>query len=73
MIFPGVEMRVPVTHTVIPTASDVVAIRAGRIRIYSFGELRYFDVFGKRHTTRFCGLYDGVQRFGACRNYNDAD
>lgn len=72
VIFPNLEMVLPVASLVPATAEDVSAIDAGRIHVYLFGELEYFDIFDRKHTTLFCGFLDN-RRFAACPEYNDAN
>jgi len=33
-------------------------IHSGKLRVYVFGDVRYFDSFGHEHFTQFCGVYD---------------
>lgn len=46
----------------------------GRSYIYVWGELSYFDVFRRRHSTIFCSYrYGTVGDFLQCPFHNDAD
>ncbi len=74
VIFPGFEFGLTAASKELATDQDVGQINARRLLIYVFGELEYTDVFGRTHTTRYCGLYDPEKRaFDQCRQYNDAN
>jgi hypothetical protein len=45
-----------------------------KTRFYSYGVIQYDDVFGERHTTKYCGWYNFEKTsFTSCRNHNQID
>jgi hypothetical protein len=49
-------------------------VKAGRLNLYFFGEIRYRDVFGHDHWTHFCTRYVPDTASGTpCPIYNDTD
>jgi len=58
----------------IPDAEAIEAINRGVRLLYAFGYVVYKDVFGRPHTTRFCGVFMPEEKqFGACDAYSSAD
>ena len=59
------------------SADDLEHIKAGRKMIYAFGEIRYRDVFGQSHSTKFRLMHGGPRTqeklFTICPEGNDAD
>jgi hypothetical protein len=57
---------------------DLAAIRAGRLLMYIYGEIRYTDIFNRPHDTRFCGRYSPkgtseANNVESCNEYNTAN
>jgi hypothetical protein len=59
-----------------PLAVDWVSIKSGAQILYSFGEIRYEDTFGRKHSTKFCFYLTnpGTTNVVAfCKGYNDME
>lgn len=56
------------------TAEDIANYEAGRLRFYVIGRIKYRDVFGKEHQTRFCFFSRlGTLAFAQAETNNSAD
>lgn len=58
------------------TVIEATEIGAGNKRMFLYGELEYFDIFGERHTTTFKYMYGGPRLIGSgygatCDDGND--
>ena len=52
--------------------ADVQAFKDLKSKFYAYGLIRYEDVFGTRHTTRFCGWYNIAKKsFTFCDSHNE--
>jgi hypothetical protein len=56
-----------------PTQIDVDALTSKKVFVYLYGDIAYSDVFGSRHRTEFCGIFDGAKNFNACTFHYQAD
>lgn len=56
----------------VPNA-EIHAIKQGTLVLYVFGRVRYSDIFGGNHTTRYCVRLMPDLNFQACSVYNEAD
>ncbi len=74
-IMPGQDTSMPesIDESLIPTTEQMQFINSGRIRLYFFGEARYFDWHGGAHYTHFCAIYSSSVSPQVCREYNDAN
>ena len=46
--------------------AQVDAYGQKRLWVYVYGRIGYLDIFGKHHTTSWCGVANGTNTFGAC-------
>ena len=52
---PGVAMTLfPVSNAVVSSEKQIQAVVIGANRIFVRGEVAYEDIFGEKHSTRFC-------------------
>lgn len=57
-----------------PLAADWISIKNGSQILYSFGEIRYEDTFGRKHSTKFCihlANPGNANVLTYCNGYND--
>jgi hypothetical protein len=73
IVFPNL----PITITAKSGSTDalgITSVQTGAKNLYVYGDIQYKDVFEKRHTTRFCGVYDPKRKkFFGCDSYIYAD
>ena len=86
-IFPNIEDSINVRMPDVITEDQIVEMELGRKNIYVWGAIKYEDVFGAEHVTRYAfftsvksgdyhRLFDGEQiaiRWSAAAVHNDAD
>ncbi len=78
IILPGLPATAPAEPRTknpidVLTQAGIDAINKGQVFIYVWGEIKYFDVFGAPHFTKFCGEYSPkAGLFGVC-NFPFAD
>jgi hypothetical protein len=53
-------------------STEVQAFKDLKSKFYAYGLIQYEDVFGARHTTRFCGWYNIAKKsFTFCDSHNE--
>jgi hypothetical protein len=80
IIFPNSDLKMIVNRALkggaerTATSDEVSAIREGTARLTVYGIVRYDDVFGKPHWTKFCTEFPVIQSgTRGCAHYNSAD
>jgi hypothetical protein len=54
--------------------TQINMLQSGEMIAYIFGKIRYEDIFGKTHHTKFCMVVDrDLKTFKTCSTYNEAD
>jgi hypothetical protein len=73
-MFPNFDMSLSVPTAVNATEKDIELIKEGKLLVYAIGEVRYSDIFKRRHETLVCGVYSpALSKFNICEQYNRAD
>jgi hypothetical protein len=74
-LFPNTDFFVNVSTSRKLTEDELKGINDDRTMVvYVFGEVRYKDIFGKPHTTKFCSYYEPLANmFASCHQYNFAN
>jgi hypothetical protein len=73
ILFPNQEMPIKVALPAQPKEADIEALKSKKMFLYLYARVVYFDVFGKRHHTEVCGIFNGDADFEACTFHNSAD
>ena len=74
VVHPGMRISTGAGEGRPVTETDVAAIRSEGGRFYIFGEIRYQDVFGVEHMTRYCQyVQPDLRTLSWCDSYNEAD
>jgi hypothetical protein len=67
VLFPGITVNSPAETVEKFTDDQVRAVINGTLKVFLFGDIKYRDIFGGRHTTRYCGHYvASTGRFEDC-------
>jgi len=66
-LFQNVDVTIPAQTSTPLTSEQVEAIKTRQLWVYLFGDIHYKDVFGKPHTTQYCGIYvPDTEKLEAC-------
>ena len=73
-LFQNIDATIPAQTSVPLNADQVDQIKKRQLRVYLFGDIHYKDIFGKTHTTQYCGIYAPLTRkFEDCGYHHSVD
>jgi len=73
-LFRNIDVTIPAQTSVPLSAEQVTAIQTRQLLVYLFGDVHYKDIFGKAHTTQYCGIYvPDHNKFEACGQHDHVD
>ncbi|MBM3405459.1 MAG: hypothetical protein FJY10_11305 [Bacteroidetes bacterium] len=70
----GLKFKIIFASPIFIKKDVLVAVKSGVVDLYIFGIIKYYDVFGEQHRTRFCYLCNiGRKSYSTYEKYNDGN